>query len=704
MQKTPICLIFTALYLVFSSFSAPGQGIPDSLAGVLKAAQHDTTRIQVYLALSEELIESKPDTVITLCVKALELADRSLHKANPKEKKVFLYLKSSALNNTGYVYSKKGESILALEYYQSSLKLKQEIGDTEGSASILNNIAGVYEERGDVTKALDFYHEGLKICERTGNKEWVSGFLNNIGYIHNTQGDTKKALEYFLKALKIKEEIGDRRTIANALNNIGFVYSMRGEKAQALEYYNKSLELHRENGNKRGMGQAFNNIGGIHKDLGAYAPALENYEKSLSVREEVKDKRGIAIALLNIGDVHFRQKNYAQAEANALRSLDLSKELGFPAEIRNTAYLLFQVYEAREKHKDALEMHKLFKQMADSVNNVETKKAAIKSQVKYEFEKKEAEALAKQEKKDLEAAADKRKQELITGAIAMGLLIVLIFSGLLFNRFRLTKRQKRTIEEQKFLVEEKNRDITDSINYARRIQRALLASDAMLEANLGASGYFVLFKPKDIVSGDFYWAIKKEGRFYLAVCDSTGHGVPGAFMSLLNISFMNEAIREQDISKPCEVFDHARQQLIANISSEGARDGMDGILLSLDANHGTVAYAAAHNAPLLVRNGEAIELKTDKMPVGLSDHQQAFTHFTEELAPNDMLYLYTDGYADQFGGPKGKKFKYKQLETLLVSISSKPLAEQKNILEQTIEEWKGGLEQVDDILLVGIRK
>jgi serine phosphatase RsbU (regulator of sigma subunit) len=216
--------------------------------------------------------------------------------------------------------------------------------------------------------------------------------------------------------------------------------------------------------------------------------------------------------------------------------------------------------------------------------------------------------------------------------------------------------------------------------------------------------YFLFFKPKDIVSGDFYWSARKENRIYQAVCDCTGHGVPGAFMSLLITSYLNEAIIEKNISKPNEVFDWIRKKLIATISQDGGKDGMDGILFCKDLITDKVTYAAAFNVPYLIHNGQLTELKSDKMPVGIGETDRPFTLFETELQPGDCLYLSTDGYADQFGGPKGKKLKYKQLEEILLSISNLDMNEQKNILERKFEEWKGNHEQVDDVLIVGIMK
>jgi serine phosphatase RsbU (regulator of sigma subunit) len=270
------------------------------------------------------------------------------------------------------------------------------------------------------------------------------------------------------------------------------------------------------------------------------------------------------------------------------------------------------------------------------------------------------------------------------------------------------KVRERTAE-----LAEKNKEVTDSIHYAKRIQGTLLADQELLHKYI--PDHFIIFKPKDIVSGDFYWAAYREnqqnasdsGTFYLAVCDSTGHGVPGAFMSLLNISFLNEAVAEKDIATPSEAFDYVRTHLINSISRDGGRDGMDGILLAMTTEKNTdtisCSYTASNNNPVLISGNEIILLPADKMPVGQWENMSSFTLNKRTLKKGDMLYLFTDGFADQFGGPEGKKFKNKQLKDKLLAVSQKPLAEQKKELEDTFEIWKGGLEQVDDVCVIGIR-
>ncbi len=269
------------------------------------------------------------------------------------------------------------------------------------------------------------------------------------------------------------------------------------------------------------------------------------------------------------------------------------------------------------------------------------------------------------------------------------------------------KERTAEVVEQKHMIEEKQKEIIDSINYAQRIQRALLASDKLLNENL--SQYFVFFQPKDIVSGDFYWATKlTNGQFALVTADSTGHGVPGAIMSMLNISCLIEATTGQKLNDPNEILNYARAKIIGHLandgSAEGGKDGMDCSLVSFDFTNNKMTYAAANNPVWVVRNNEILEFDPDKMPVGKHDRDKtSFTQHVVDLQKNDVVYALTDGMPDQFGGPKGKKFMYKKLKDLFVSVSSFPMNEQKERIRAALNEWKGDLEQVDDVCIIGVR-
>ena len=364
-------------------------------------------------------------------------------------------------------------------------------------------------------------------------------------------------------------------------------------------------------------------------------------------------------------------------------------------------------YDIKKDYKQALEYHKLYKTYYDSLFKQESVEQLENLKIGFETEKKEEENKLLQTENKLSTATIKQ-QKIVTYFIIGGLLIVSLLAFFIFRGLKIQRKaniiiskQKEEVDKQKEIIEEHQKETIDSINYAKKIQYALLANDDLLKHNL--PNHFVLFNPKDIVSGDFYWATEHNNKFYLAICDSTGHGVPGAFMSLLNMGFLSEAIKEKNIEEPHEIFNYVRLRLINSISSEQQKDGMDGILLCIDKTTNQITYSAANNEPILISNNQVIELPKNKMPVGKGEKMESFTLHQVTASKGDVLYLYTDGYADQFGGTKGKKFKYKQLNDLLLNSCHEDLNKQKEILLSSFINWKGNLEQVDDVLIIGIK-
>ncbi|MCE3279862.1 MAG: rsbU 7 [Bacteroidetes bacterium] len=285
------------------------------------------------------------------------------------------------------------------------------------------------------------------------------------------------------------------------------------------------------------------------------------------------------------------------------------------------------------------------------------------------------------------------------------------------SRYRLKQeveiRTKELQEEKEKLqvayseIDEKNKDITDSIHYAKRIQEAILPSDSNIKQLLPDS--FVFYKPKDIVSGDFYWLEQWGPQTLIAAVDCTGHGVPGAFMSIVAHNILTQAVNVLGLSKPALILNETNTQLSRKLNQDPeeatVRDGMDIALCAINYKKSTMEFAGANNPLWLIRNDQIIEINGDKFPIGafVGEELQKFTNHEWEIQKGDCIYIFTDGYADQFGGPKGKKFKYKQFHELLLKIHSKPMWEQKEILQRVNEEWQGELEQVDDVLIIGIR-
>ncbi|MFT5779404.1 MAG: serine phosphatase RsbU (regulator of sigma subunit) [Crocinitomicaceae bacterium] len=276
-----------------------------------------------------------------------------------------------------------------------------------------------------------------------------------------------------------------------------------------------------------------------------------------------------------------------------------------------------------------------------------------------------------------------------------------MFSIMLFRRWKETQGQKRTIEERNKLVELKNEEILDSISYAKRIQNAILPSESMLKEHL--KGSFVFYKPKDIVAGDFYWLEHKDGKVLFAAADCTGHGVPGAMISVVCNNGLNRSVLEFGLTDPGQILDKTREIVIHEFekSDDDVKDGMDIALCSLEGNK--LHYAGANNPLWIVRNGEVLETKVHKQPISKFDNLVNFQTNTVELQKGDTIYIFSDGYVDQFGGEKGKKFMTRAFHELLISIQDKSMEEQKIHLDDVFETWKGNLEQIDDVCVIGVK-
>ncbi|HIA36531.1 MAG TPA: tetratricopeptide repeat protein, partial [Flavobacteriales bacterium] len=433
-----------------------------------------------------------------------------------------------------------------------------------------------------------------------------------------------------------------------------------------------------------------------------YAKAMDYYTRSLKINEELGDKSGIAASLINIGVIYQELGDYAKAVEKSTKALSIAQEIGNVFNIKDASNNLWETYKKLGKHSQALEMHELYIEMRDSMLSIENKEAIIQQEFKYKYEKEQVLEEAKHQEQMALSAEREKRQQLIAYSAGGGLVMVLLFAFFILNRLQITRRQKKVIEQQKELVEEQKKDITDSIHYAENIQKALLPSAR--ELSLIPDG-FVLFQPKDIVSGDFYWMQHHNDRVYLAACDCTGHGVPGAFMSMIGSSLLDEAVVEKGITKPNEIFFEVRKGFINALKQTGdtQKDGMDAVLIAWD-KQSNLQLAAAYSPVLIIKAGEMKELKPDRQPVGFhTGEQKPFTHHELKLEKGDTIYIFSDGYPDQFGGPKDKKFMMKNFKKLLLTIQDKTMNEQKTILETTMAEWQGDTEQVDDILVMGVR-
>ncbi len=657
------CIVFALCFISFGLFSQEEEAIAnsrDSLLNVLNTVKHDTDKAKTYFLLSKLYNESDPRKGLEYLKPGYEFAKRT---ANYR-------VQSDLTNQIGYNY-----------YYLS-----------------------------DFNHSLEFFLKTLAICKKQNNKRGIAGCHNNIGSIYLELDDTTNALKHHLLALKMRKENIDENSIndiAMSYGNVGKTYFAMRAYTKAMEYYRLSLLSSKESGNKNREALMLNNIGSVFAEQKKYDEAYAYYNSAYRIYQELESPENMALCQNNIAEIHFRKGEYDKAIENYKASLENSEKLSALTDMKTSYDGLHNCYLKLNDYKTAHDYLVKYIDVKDSIFSEENSSQMNELLAKFDSDKKEQEIRLLQKDKEISSWL---RNSLIVGSV---LLVFLAFS--LYSRNRVKHKanvelsvknknieeQKQIVEYQKAALEVHQKEIVDSINYARRIQYALLANTEILQRNLPE--HFVLFNPKDIVSGDFYWAAEHEHYFYLAVCDSTGHGVPGAFMSLLNIGFLSEAIKEKNIKQPHEIFNYVRQRLIDSISKEEQQDGMDGILICVDKTTNDITYASANNAPLLTREEQIIEMPKDKMPVGKGERVESFKLHTMNLQKGDALYLYTDGYADQFGGPTGKKFKYKQLNNLLAATSGLPISQQASVVSRQFVDWKGNLEQVDDVCIIGIR-
>ena len=647
----------------------------------------------------------------------------------------------------------------------------------KGMASCYNNIGSVQYYQGHYDSTIESFLKALKKYEEIEDKEGIAQCYNNIGIVHKEQGSLDKAIEYYQKALKINKELNNNQLISSNYNNIGIIYFDQGKStsdlkikkekySKAIEYYLQSLKIDEMLGDKNGMTACYNNIGNVYQSQGLYDVSIDYFLKALKINEDLKDKNGSAICYINIASLNVKlsddsllnQAKKTKFLNNAInfgqKAFDIAKNIkALPME-NGAAKILMESYDKLGNYKLAMKYGNIYIITKDSMFKEEKTKSIAEAEKKFESEKKQLQIEKLNKEKELQRSEilrqneTSRRQKSIIIFIIAGLLLVAVFAIFVVQRLRITRRQKRIIEKQKILVDEKNillnqqneeintqkdeiesqrdlvtnqknqienilHEVHQSINYAQRIQIAVLPENSLLENCF--SEYFILYKPKDKVSGDFYWWAEVDNQIIITVADCTGHGVPGAFMTMLGTSFLREIVQKEFITDSAVILKKLRKEIIKALKQKGVegeqKDGMDMALVSINKKSKLMHYAGAHNSLLITRNPDnlkyetenIIEIKADKMPVAIYDLMDNFTNHEIQLHNGDMIYMFSDGYVDQFGGPNRKKFLSKNFRQLIHEIKYKSMTEQEKILNETIENWKGEYEQIDDITVLGLK-
>ena len=673
----------------------------DSLKKVIKVSEkNDTVLVKSYERLTVAFYPKDFDSVHFYGNKTIKVIE-SLNSSSSLVSNVCLQSKANVYNVKGNVFYMSGNVLKALESYHSGLKINKQLSNLQAQASLMSNLGALYNSLGDVERSIDYNMQSLKIREELNIPKDIAISLNNIGAIYSAQKEYSDAHQFYNRSLKIRKSLGDKKGISSVYNNLGILKREEGKFDEALTYYQKGLEIDKEIDNKDGIIISLINIGNYYQRKGEFDEAMICFLKGLEVASQVNYEEDEVNCLQSIASIYLEKNDLVKAKEYAEMSFNKTKKLGYPSLIEGTSKLLFSIYELEGDAEKALPMLKLSFSMKDSLFNEETQYLTIKNQTQYEYEKKkevDEAVFVKQIALEQEAKA---KQLIIIIATILILVLTTIFLIYVYRRLQITKKQKNIIEQQRVDAEEQkqelsianekleevSKEVRDSINYAELIQTAVLPT---LRIEDLAKESFIYFNPKEKVSGDFYWIEQKDEYHGYAVADCTGHGIPGAFISMIGTILLNEIYNSKQIYVPNEILDELSRLVRLTLTNKDGytmKDGMDISFAVLDNKTKMLYFSGANNpiwiasknpekrinketaVPLTEKDGKYIyEIKGDKQPVGdYGEHVKPFTLNSAHLEEGDVFYLFTDGYVDQFGGDKNKKFKAKPFRELLLS-------------------------------------
>jgi len=623
----------------------------------------------------------------------------------------------------------------AMAYFSRALEIAERTNSPEAKALCLRQIGFINENRGFYDRALEEYFKALDVYEEMNDKDGIARCYNDIAIIHYIQKSYDICIEYLTKSFEIKKEMGDKEAMANYYTNMASVKSDQGLYESAIDNVLKSIDLFKEVNDTLGIAVGYGNIGTINFNLGNYRQSLEYHLKSVELHLKINNKDGLAHSYSNIADTYAmmadsvaisgeqRSLYLTEAMRYGNLSLEIAKEIDAIYIENFVARTLKDVYYMLGDYRKSLEYADLYISTRDTMFNEEKTTAIQEMQTKYETEKKQQQ-IELQESQIAARDAEIRQQKMFRNALGAGFfLVVLIVAIIVYAYIQKRKANKKIIEQNEMILEaneelkvlneavnKQNHEIIDSISYAERIQSAMLPPESYVTELIHEN--FILYRPRDIVSGDFYWIRQVNQYIVLVAADCTGHGVPGALMSMLGISYLNEIVQRREITQANQVLNELRKQIKYSLRQHGeadeAKDGIDLALCVLDLKNNMMQYSGANNPLYLIRDTDGepllIEYKADRMPLGYyHGKDKAFTNHDIPLEQGDTFYLFSDGFVDQQGGKDNKRFLSKNFKSLLIEINDQPMHDQRNILDKKLSDWTRNNSQTDDILVIGVR-
>ena len=574
-------------------------------------------------------------------------------------------------------------------------------------------------QKGNPNEATKVLQEALDFSKKQNHVHNIFQSLLALASIYQ-ELNYSFSLNYLNQAHKYLDRISDEAKSA-LYTSFGNTYRNIGKYDSALYFYNQNLTLINKNEDKIHYGAMIGNIGNVYLDMGRPDDALAKQFESLEYFKSASDSLDIEIAHGTIADIYLQKENYKEALKYYNKATSMSLRLGFKEELIYNYTGLYQCYEKLGDFRAAYKAYKLYHLYNDSVRNVETAKKLTEQELNYRFDNQQkAQKLIQKAKDDLTEEQIKNQKLTIYAGLGGGIVLMVFLVVTVRNsniRKRINKQLEQShgeIQQQKNIIETKNREITDSIMYASRIQQGILPDAEEIKNLLPNS--FLFYRPRDIVSGDFYWlkALKGSDKIGydnivgVVVADCTGHGVPGAFMSFIGSTILNQTLNNKKIETPADALNYLNEQLPLTLQSKvktgQINDGMEAGICTINKTTNMLVFAGANLNLIHIHNNTVNEIKGNKHSIGLNtEHQKTFTNNEICLQKGDCIYMFSDGYPDQFGGPKGKKYKYKNLLNFLVANRHLSPDEQLQKLSENFDEWKNNLEQLDDVLLFGMK-
>lgn len=600
------------------------------------------------------------------------------------------------------------------------------------------NLIGISEYmKNDFEKAISFYLEAEKNYLEVPNDKGLANVYNNIAIIYRKLKNYTKAIEYYKKSYSLNTKLKDTLNLAISCNNIAIIYGLSSDTTNFLKYINEAIGLNSQIKNNRGLANNYHTIANHYFRANNIEEAIYYFNKSVSLKKMINNEKNLGFSYNSLADCYIKKKDLKYAQKYIDSALSISKKYNDKEVLIYAIKSQYQIDSLKGDFKKAFFNMSKYINLKDSLYTGETENKINELQTKYLTEKKDNEIKIR----DLELAKNNQKiqtQKILIFTFIGGFLLLFVFILLIIKqnqKIRITNKllseknieinqqneeiisQRDELQEKNQRIETQNNDIIASIQYAARIQKALIWQDNILQKYL--KEYFLLFRPRNIVSGDFYWIkeITRE-KIAFAVIDCTGHGVPGAFMSILGFTFLNEVLEHLQIEKGSEkiqssdVLDLLNKQISNSLNQEKqeseTKDGMDMVFCILDYQTQTLDFAGANNPIFIVHKKEdkyeLKEYKGDKFPIGYSIYNnKKFNSQKISILKNEVIYCFSDGYADQFGGEKIQKYYKINFKKLLLSIQELSMIQQKKELNNELERWMGSESQTDDILVLGVK-